>query len=190
MAINPPPQNPDQPQSSVSNQSPSPLEPRTMPSEKEDEKGRGSDFVRTKLRNIVLWVAVAAGSVGINFDNAVDYFWPPPPPPPAVVVLPSQQARQEARNITEELKRILKDIADDRISVEEAAKEVIKIIQSIMPTDEALNERIKQILQKAKDKGTQRAWAEALDEILQLIRFTLGGNTTPTPTPTPTVNVK
>lgn len=128
---------------------------------------------------------VAAGSVGINFDNAIDYFWPPPPPPAAVVVLP---ARQEARNITEELKRILKDIADDRISVEEAAKEVIKIIQSIMPTDEALNERIKQILQKAKDKGTQRAWAEALDEILQLIRFTLGGNTTPTPTPT--VNVK
>ena len=152
--------------------------------DKNPDKKPASNYVTTKLRNIVLGVAFGAALAGGYVGNLIDRIFQPID---RTVVECVYQEPQERHNNRENIGRILEDFAEDRISIEQATREILEVFERMMPTSEEIRERVRQILMDAKKKGTKDAWGYALKELLQLIQFLKDGST---PTPMPTASIR
>jgi plasmid stability protein len=107
---------------------------------------------------------------------------PPLPPPPTIVFL--VQAPQEIRNLSEDVRSILKRAADKKISVEDAVVEISAAFKITLSNIGAV-EQLRRIVQRAVDTATDESIQEQGEAAIKVLESM--SKSAPSPLPTATI---
>jgi hypothetical protein len=157
------------------------------PPDRKDVSEDKSGWILTKLRNIVLSVALAAGFGGFTARDTLDPYYDSPRQPPAVRVVcesPSQSVFDAFRETSNEIMGVLRQVKDGEMSPDDGVQQIVNILQErrVSLTQEQIDE-LKQIAIKAGGKVADSILKSMVKDFL--MRQLTGTGTTPTPSPTP-----
>jgi phage-related protein len=159
-----------------------------------------SGVVITTLRKIVLGVAIGASSFGALVGGVFDDFIPPRAPEQTRIERVYEQPRpkisDEIVEIARDVRAALKRALERRTSPEEAAEEIIEILQRKVFLNQEHIEQIRHIVRELFVKASEVALEEAIDAIMEILKNILFGVRSPSPatsptfSPTPSINTR